>query len=292
MSRLRRDFRLRQAYGGQVGAQAGGWQRISALAWKDARELARNPGAILPPVLMVLGSLFPAFLVVIGAPMIAGRTLEESGDFAEEAARAMSRMPELAGLAGNALIQAFLFHQFALLLLMVPVVSATALATHAVIGEKQSKALEPLLATPISTLELLAAKALTPFLFALALTWIAAALYVAGVFAFGEPGVWQTALGPRTFILFAIVGPLIELATLQVSVIVSSRANDPRSAQQLTSLLILPITVVFIAQLMGGFVLQASTLLLGATGLLLLNGLLLVVGVRVFHRETILTRWK
>jgi ABC-2 type transport system permease protein len=277
---------------GQVGAQAGGWQRISALAWKDARELARNPGAILPPVLMVLTSLVPAFLVVIGAPMIAGRTLEESGDFVEEATHAIRSMPELAGLAGNALIQAFLFHQFALLLLMVPVVSATALATHAVIGEKQSKALEPLLATPISTLELLAAKALTPFLFALALTWTAAVLYIAGIVAFGEPGVWQTALGLRTFILFVIVGPLIELATLQVSVIVSSRASDPRSAQQLTSLLILPITVVFIAQLMGGFILAIASLLLGAFALVLLNAILLVIGVRVFERETILTRWR
>jgi ABC-2 type transport system permease protein len=60
-------------------------------------------------------------------------------------------------------VQTFLFHQFSLLLLLVPIVSATALATHAVIGEKQSRALEPLLATPISTIELLAAKALTPF---------------------------------------------------------------------------------------------------------------------------------
>ena len=275
-----------------LGRRSGRWERISALAWKDARELARNPGAIIPPALMVLGSLVPAFLVVIGAPMIAGRTLEESGDFGEEAARALGSMPELAGLTGNALIQAFLFHQFAVLLLMVPVVSATALATHAVIGEKQSKALEPLLATPISTIEWLAAKTLTPFLFALALTWIAAVLYITGIVAFGEPGVWRTALGLRTFILFVLVGPLIELATLQVSVIVSSRANDPRSAQQLTSLLILPITVVFIAQLMGGFVIAPSALLLGALALSLLNGILVVAGVRVFQRETILTRWK
>src|SRR5688572_22730581 len=176
---------------------------------------------------MVFGSLFPAFLVAIGAPMIAGRTLEESGDFADESAQAIAMLPELAGLAGNALIQAFLFHQFALLLLLVPVVSASALATHAVIGEKQSKALEPLLATPISTLELLAAKTLTPFVFALTLSWIAAALCVGGIAAAGEPGVWRTALGARTAILLLIVGPLLELATLQVSVIVSSRANDP-----------------------------------------------------------------
>jgi ABC-2 type transport system permease protein len=272
------------------GAHAGG--RISALARKDAAELIRNPGAIVPAVLMVLGALFPGFLVVVGAPLIAGRTLEESGDFADEAAQAIAAMPELAGLAGNALIQAFLFHQFALLLLLVPVVSATALATHAVIGEKQSRALEPLLATPISTIELLAAKTLTPFVFALGLTWLAAGLYVGGILVAGEPGVWRTVLGPRTLILFGLVGPLVELATLQVSVIVSSRAGDPRSAQQLTSLLILPITVVFIAQLTGAFVVAAPALLLAALALAVLNALLLWAGVRVFDRETILTRWR
>ena len=271
---------------------SGATSRILALARKDASELLRNPGAIFPAFLMVLGALFPGFLVVIGAPMIAGRTLEESGDFAEEAAQAMASMPELAGLTGNALIQAFLFHQFALLLLLVPVVGATALATHAVIGEKQSKALEPLLATPISTTELLAAKILTPFVFALGLTWFAAALYAGGILAAGEPGVWRTVLGPRMFIMFGIVGPLVELLTLQVSVIVSSRAGDPRSAQQLTSLLVLPITVVFIAQLMGAFVITAPALLGGAVALALANAALLWVGVRVFDRETILTRWR
>ena len=266
--------------------------RITALARKDAAELSRNPGAVFPALMMVFGSLFPAFLVTVGAPMIAGRSMEQSGAFSDEAASAVATMPELAGLAGDALIQAFVFHQFSMMLLMVPVVAATAFATHAVIGEKQARSLEPLLATPISTLELLVAKCLTPFVFALALTWLAVALYVAGIVLVGEEGVWRSILGVRTFIMFVVLGPLIELATLQVSVIVSSRANDPRSAQQLTSLLILPITVVFIAQLMGSFVLTPAWLLVGCAALAALNALLLLAGVRVFERETILTRWR
>jgi ABC-2 type transport system permease protein len=268
------------------------WYRVFALARKDARELLRNPGAILPPILMVFGSLLPAFLVIVGAPMVVGETLEESGEFADQAATAASMIPELAGLSGNALIQTFLFHQFSLLLLLVPVVAATALATHAVIGEKQSKALEPLLATPISTLELLAAKIMTPFLFALGLTWAAVTLYVLGAVAIGEPGVWRAVVGPRLFIMFGLLGPLVELAALQVSIIVSSRANDPRSAQQLTSLLILPITALFIAQLMGVLVVASTALISGAVGCLLLNIVLLWIGVRVFQRESILTRWR
>lgn len=268
------------------------WHRVMAVARKDAAELARNPGAILPAVAMVFGSLFPAFLVVIGAPMVAGETLERSGDFVNEAEAAISVLPEIAHLTGNALIQAFLFHQFSLLLLLVPVVGAMALATHAVIGEKQSKALEPLLATPLTTVELLAAKTLTPFVFSLALSWTAALLYVAGIFLVAEPGVWRTILGPRSFLLFVVLGPLVALAALQLSVIVSSRATDARSAQQLASLLILPITIVFVSQLMGVYLIGPTAILMGALGFAVLNAGLLWTGVRVFDRENILMRWK
>lgn len=275
-----------------AGHSAFAWHRVTALARKDARELMRNPGAVIPAVMMVFASILPLFLVIFIVPMIVGRSLEESREFAEGAANAVGRIPELAGLSGNALVQTFLFHQFSLLLLLVPIVSATALATHAVIGEKQSKALEPLLATPISTIEMLAAKTLTPFLFALGLTWAAVAIEVAGAVAIGEPGVWRSIVGPRLFIMFGLLGPLVELASLQVSVIVSSRSSDPRSAQQLSALLILPVTIVFVAQLMGLFVVGPNAMLLGALACLLLNGALLWIGVHVFQRESILTRWR
>lgn len=268
------------------------WQRVAALARKDAHELIRNPGAIFPAVMMVVGALFPAFLVAVAVPLFGGETLEESGAFADESVRAIAMIPELGTLSGNALIQAFVFHQFATLLLLVPVVAAMTLATHAVIGEKLAKALEPLLATPISTFELLAAKTLTPFLFSLALTWLAVGLYIVGILLVGEAGVARAVVGLRMAVMFAVLGPLVELAALQVSVIVSSRSNDPRSAQQITGLLILPITAVFIAQMMGAFVLGPAAMLLGALGMAILNMVLLWIGVQVFHRESILTRWR
>ena len=268
------------------------WSRVSALALKDAHELIRNPGAIIPAVLMVIGSLFPALLVIVVTPRMVGRSLGESGEFSEQATKAVTAIPELATLSGDALAQAFLFHQFAVLLLLVPIVAAMSLATHAIIGEKQAKALEPLLATPISTVELLAAKILTPFLFAVALLCVATGLYLAGAAFFGSPGVFTAVFGSRLLLMLGLVGPLAALASLQLSVIVSSRANDPRSAQQITALLILPVTAVFIAQLAGALVVPPSGLLLSAAAAVILNAGLLWLGVVVFDREAILTRWR
>lgn len=268
-----------------------GWHRVLALARKDAADLMRNPGAIVPAVMMVFGSLVPAFLVIIATPMLTGTTLEESGEFAEEAVNAATVIAELTGLTGNALIQTFLFHQFSLLLLLVPIVSAMALATHAVIGEKQSKSLEPILATPISTIEFLTAKTMTPFLFALGLSWAAVALYVGGAVVLAEPGVWQSLLGLRFAIMFAVLAPLIEFAALMTAVIVSSRVNDPRSAQQISALLVLPVTAAFVAQLLGLLVIGLPALLIAALSCALANAVLLWLGVRVFQRERMLTRW-
>ncbi len=272
--------------------RVGAVSRIRGVVLKDVAELWRNPGAVLPALAAALASLVPAFIIATAAPRLSGETLAQSGEFSEGARLAAAVMPELSRLEGNALIQAFLFHQFSVLLLTVSVLGSMALAAHAVIGEKIARTLEPLLATPLSTTELLAAKTLTPLAFSLAVMWTTLGVYVAGIAAIGEPGVWTTFFGPRAMLIFGVAGPLLTLVALLLAVIISSRVNDPRSAQQLGALVVLPIAAVFVAQLIGQFVLGPRALIMAAAGLVVLNAVLLWVGVRVFDRERILMKWK
>lgn len=268
------------------------WHRVAAVAWKDVVELVRTPGAILPAVAMAAGALAPAFLVGLLIPALTGRPLSASRSFAEAARLAGEVVPALAGLEPDARVQAFIAQQFVLVLLMVPVVGSMALGAHSVIGEKQARALEPLLATPITTLELLAAKTLTPLALSMALMWAAFGIYLAVFAAFGLPGAWRTLASPHTLLLVGVVGPLLSLVALQLAVIMSSRVNDPRSAQQLGAFVILPLTGVFLAQLMGQLILGTTTLIVSSVALAICNGLLTWAGIRVFDRETILMRWK
>jgi ABC-2 type transport system permease protein len=265
---------------------------VRAIVLKDAAELWRNPGALIPAIAIGLASLAPPFLVVVAAPFFSGEKLEESEEFAKGAELAIALIPELAALTGNALIQAFVLHQFMLLFLMIPVVAAIAIAAHAIIGEKIARTLEPLLATPISTVELLVAKTLTPFALAMAVTWGTLVLFVLGVMAAAEPGVWRSVVGARSAVLFLIITPLLAMTAMLLAVIISSRVNDPRSAQQIAIVVVLPLTGLFVAQLIGQFVIGIGALLAGALALVLLNGALLWLGIRVFDRETILMRWK
>jgi ABC-2 type transport system permease protein len=166
------------------------------------------------------------------------------------------------------------------------------LAAYTVIGEKQARTLEPLLATPITTFELLTAKVLGSLLPALVLSVACFATYVAGVALLARAWVFTVLLTPRSLAVIFVLGPLATLAALQLAVCVSSRVNDPRSAQQIGALIILPIAGLLIALLTGSVVLTTPVILGIAMVLSAVNIGLMLVGVALFDRESILTRWK
>lgn len=266
--------------------------RILALVRKDLAELWAHPSTLVTPAIMTVFFVLPAFFVVLVTPALSGQHLSGDGEFAAAAGTAAGHLPALAALTGTARVQAFLFLQFLVLLTNVPVAGSMAIAAQSVIAEKQARTLEPLLATPLRTVELLAAKTLTPLIVAAVLFLAGLALYVAGIALFAEPGVWRALVTVPTVLLIFVAAPLVSLAALQLAVILSSRVNDPRSAQQLGVLLVLPITALFLTQLLGG-ILVGPGFLLGAIAVLAaLDVLLLVIGVIVFDRERILLRWK
>ena len=89
-----------------------------------------------------------------------------------------------------------------------------------------------------------------------------------------------------------VLGPAVGLSSVVAGVIVSARVNDPRVAQQIGGVIIVPIVGLVLVQATG-------TLLVGPVGLscwwrsscwISLVGLR--VGVRLFDREAILTRWR
>ncbi|MGE0463876.1 MAG: ABC transporter permease subunit [Vicinamibacterales bacterium] len=267
------------------------WRRIRAIARKDAEEVRSQPALLLPAAAMVLGLAVPALVVLLAIPRLTGESLAEAG-FTDADAAAAAMGIEAGRLTEEGLAQAFLLQQFLVFSLLVPVMGSLSLASQGIIGEKQARALEPMLATPIRTGELLAGKVVTPFVLSMALLASTFLLYLVAMGVWGEPGVWRTLLGPRTLLLYLVLGPLVSLAGLFAAAIISSRVNDARTAQQWGGLLVLPMTALFVAQLTGQFLLGTGALLVTALVLAVVCAALLAVGVRVFQRETILMRWK
>ncbi len=69
-----------------------------------------------------------------------------------------------------------------------------------------------------------------------------------------------------------MLGPAVGLSSVVAGVIVSSRVNDPRVAQQIGGIIVVPIIAVTLLQATG-------TLLVGAPGYLLLAVIVLIISL-------------
>src|SRR4030095_15849798 len=120
-----------------------------------------------------------------------------------------------------------------------------------------------------------------------ALTLGCFALYFVGVVALAQPGVFLALLTPASLAVVFLLGPLAALAALQLALCVSSRVNDARSAQQIGALIILPVAGLLVVQLTGNFRLTVPVIALIGLALAAVNFGLLLLGIRLFDRESI-----
>jgi ABC-2 type transport system permease protein len=261
--------------------------RVRTLVRKEILELTRNPGALVPVVLMALAGLALPFAITILVPALTGQRLSEETDLVR-----VSEVVAGDGLGPDARVQLFLFQQFLILFLLTPVTGAMALAAHAIVGEKQARTLEPLLATPVGTIELLVAKVLGALLPTFAIALFALLLYLAGLVLTAEPGVAWAMVNLRSAVLLFLIGPASSLVALQAAILVSSRVNDARAAQQIGVLIIIPLVALLVVQFTGTIWLTAADLALVGAGMLVLWLLLTLVSAALFEREAILTRWR
>ena len=261
--------------------------RLRVMLRKELLDLLRNRAALIPVVLVTLVSFALPFTIIVAIPAMTAHHLGDDADLA----RVSLVMGAPASLSATGRVQLFLFQQFLMMFLLTPITGAMSLAAHGVVGEKQARTLEPLLATPITTFELLVAKVLGALIPTLGISFAGLALYFLTVPLVAEPGVVSAMLSARTLLLVALVGPMAALVALQAAMVISSRVNDARTAQQFGVLLIIPLTALLIAQFTGRLWLSAATLAVLGLGLFGAWILLTILSVSLFEREAILTRW-
>jgi ABC-2 type transport system permease protein len=265
--------------------------RALALLGKELADLRQNLAIFFPALIVTVVAIFMPVMVAVIVPAVTGERLSDSGDI-EIALEMYKKDPVMRSLDPEAAIQAYVFQYFLVMLVLGPITSAMSIAASSVISEKQARTLEPLLVTPITTLELLGGKLLGALLPALVVTVISLGLYLAVVGAVAAPGVFGVLLGPRTLGVVLLIGPLAAMVALQLAICVSSRVNDARTAQQLGIFVILPIPALLLGQIFGGIELTGPVILWIALGLFIVNIGLMWFAIRLFDRETILTRWK
>ena len=196
------------------------------------------------------------------------------------------------GLAESECVQVNMLDIFTLLFMILPISIPVTIAAYSIVGEKTNHSLEPLLATPITTGELLAGKGLAAAVPAIVATWMSFLLYLTGVRIMASPAVFSHLLDPLWLIAVFVVGPLLTILAVCTAIIVSSRVTDPRVAEQLSAVVILPIILLLVGQSMGLIILERQIIVLGALLVAVADVVLLFVAMKAFQRETILTKWK
>jgi ABC-2 type transport system permease protein len=138
----------------------------------------------------------------------------------------------------------------------------------------------------------LAGKAIAAVAPAIVATWIAFAVFVVGARLMVNDNVFGRVLEPLWLIAIFIVGPLLTLMAVSVAIMVSSRVSDPRVAEQLAGVVILPLILLVIGQSVGFILINQRVIIILAVAVALLDVVLLYLSIKLFQRETILTRWK
>jgi ABC-2 type transport system permease protein len=262
-------------------------RNLSVLLQKEWLEYTRQRGLLFSSLAVPLLLTVVAIGVMIGV-----RAAPTAGDNADVARQLMQVNPALAGMSLEDASQAVMGQTFSTMFLLIPLILPSIIASYCVVGEKLNRTLEPLLATPVETWELLAGKILAALIPSMVLTWACGALYIASVWVSARsPRVFAAIVSPGWLTVFLACTPLLALIAIAVMVAVSSRVNDPRTAQQFSAWVIVPFLGVFFGQLTGVLVLSPP-IALGAAGVLVLVAGLAVWGAtRIFQREVILTRW-
>jgi ABC-2 type transport system permease protein len=169
----------------------------------------------------------------------------------------------------------------------------TTIAAYSIVGEKVEKSLEPLLATPSTDGEILLGKVLAAFVPTMIALWAGATAYMVLI-----DRITAGSLGylyyPNFTILVQVfvLAPVVAIVAIESSVAVSSRVQDVRSAQQISSLLFMPFILLYVAAEIQLFPLDLRNTLLLSGVLAAVALALFTVSRKLFQREEILTRWK
>lgn len=245
--------------------------------------------------MLLLGMLVPPLIFAVmplGLAFAAGQNMmqEDGSDIPLEVLTKLN--PALEGMGPLELGQALISQQFSILFLLLPIILPSVIASYSIIGEKTSRTLEPVLATPVSTRELLLAKCLIAVVPSVLITWLVAGLFTVGLsFVAISDRVVAAVISPGWALVLLLCAPLLCLITVAATVAISARVSDPRTAQQISVVLIIPIMGLFFGQLTGLLILSPILAVIGALILALLAAASLFIASALFQRETILTRW-
>ena len=264
-------------------------KHIRTIINKEWAEVFKNKMVLSVVLIMpILFALLPLVMLGVSSNTTALNISPEEAGLPPELTSSIC-----SGMNAGECTQVYLLSQFMLFFVMMPLIIPTTIAAYSIVGEKTTRSLEPLLATPTSTIELLAGKCFAAAIPAISATFISFLIFNIGISILGiSSKVHAYVLSPIWLVGILLLGPVLSIISAMFAIFVSSRVNDPRVAEQISSVMIVPFMGVFMLSSFGIIALNLKSMVLAVIVCAFLAGGLLYLGTLIFDRENILTKWK
>ena len=231
-------------------------------------------------------------LVILAAGIAAVATAALVPPSEKDVAALYAASPAVAGLDPKDAVQGLIATYFLILFMLIPTVVPLTIAIYSVIGEKSARTLEPLLAAPVRVGELLLAKSLASAIPAVIVTWLAYGIYLGAVGILGSAAAVHAVTAPRWILAILVMVPLLTLLSVNLGILISTRVNDVRVAQQIGGLVVVPVVGIGIAQVTGRVVINNEGFLQFSLFLIAADLIVFWLAKLAFQRENILVRWR
>jgi ABC-2 type transport system permease protein len=186
----------------------------------------------------------------------------------------------------------YLLNMELIIFIILPAALPTFIASYSLVGEKNNKSLEPLLATPTTDAELLVGKIMSAFVPTMASTYFAFVCSMVIIDIFLTPVYGYPPVPTLTWVLaMVLVAPFVSLMGILACIPISARVTDVRAAQQLGGFVVMPVVFMMIFVFSGLILLSPYTVLVVALIYLVVDIVLFMFAKRMFNRENILTKW-
>ena len=264
-------------------------EKIKTIIYKEWAEVFRNR------IVLLIIAFLPLIMTALPITMLVifNTADEDMSSLNADSDQLLQLFNELCvGLTEAECLQVYFLSLFLFMFMIIPVAIPVTIAAYSIVGEKTTHSLEPLLATPITTTELLAGKALAAMTPAIVATWASYIIFLIGTRFLVNDAVFSQILDPMWILAILVVGPLLALMAVCASLMISSRASEPRVAEQLSALIVLPLILLVIGQSLGLILIDRQIILLMGVIVAALDFVLVIITIQLFERETILTRWK
>lgn len=268
------------------------WDRVKALIIKDIRDYTKSKYVLISIIILpVFFSILMAFSGVY--PILFIEETEDVDDlnsqFIDTAFGSM--VPNWNQYSDKQKLLVFTAYMMLVFLILIPMIVPSVIASETLVGEKERKTIEGLLASPLTEKEIVTGKILSSFIPAVLCNFVALGSYIVIIDLMLYPELHHLLFPDllSIYILF-VLGPLTAIIVVELMIMLSTKVNTVRDSYQFGSLLSLPLMILIFSQLFVYMLSSWMAIIIGTVILVIITIVFFSLAENVFDRERALIK--